>query len=232
MPDRRKRISRPIPILVFGIVFLLLPLVNFVNFAYQLEVPPTEFRFILKNIEPFALLLSFFPIVVGVGILMVKKWGWWCFLLYSIVVILYNILVLVSEPNQISDNIITLVQSVIGFSAMFYFLKPDIAAPYMNVDSRGWRFQKRKPIEIKVKVNSISVNSNDLTSTGLYVDWKNADLELNQEVNVEFTFGDNKFQNKAGVVRIEETGVGLAFRGADRKVISELRKWVEKQEVV
>jgi hypothetical protein len=58
---------------------------------------------------------------VGTGILLVKRWGWFLFLFYSILVLFYNAMVLISEPSD--TNILTLVQSAIGFGAMFYFFK-------------------------------------------------------------------------------------------------------------
>ncbi len=231
MSDRRKRISRPLPILVFGSVFLLLPIVNYINFAYQLEVSPKDFLLILSRIDSIALILAIFPIVIGIGILLVKKWGWWSFLGYSIIVLFYNLIVLISEPNQLIPNLVNLIQSLIGFSAIFYFLKPDISAPYMNVDKRGWRFQKRKPVEIPVKLNSILTKSIDLSATGLYVEWKGIDFELGQEVNIEFEFALKKFSTKAGVVRIDAVGLGLAYRNLEKQTIEELSKWVGSKEV-
>lgn len=231
MSDRRKRISRPLPILVFGSVFLLLPIVNYINFAYQLEVSPKDFSVILSRIDSIALILAIFPVVVGIGILLVKKWGWWSFLAYSVTVLFYNLIVLISEPNQLISNLLNLVQSLIGFSAMFYFLKPDISAPYMNVDKRGWRFQKRKPIEIPIFLNGVPTKSIDLSATGLYVEWKGSDFELNQEVDISFEFALTKFSTKAGIVRIDAVGLGLAFRNLDKLTIEELSKWVHSKEV-
>lgn len=231
MQDRRKRISRPLPILVFGSVFLLLPVVSYVNFADEFGVMPKDFMVILSRINTIALFLSIFPIFIGIGILSVKKWGWWSFLAYSISVLIYNLIVLVSEPTRLVGNLLNLTQSLVGFSAIFYFLKPDIAAPYMNVDKRGWRFQKRKPIEIPVLIASIQTKTIDLSATGLYAEWKSQNLELNQEVDVEFDFALTKFKAKAGVVRIDAIGIGLAFRNLEKHSIEELSKWVSSKEV-
>jgi hypothetical protein len=231
MAERRRRIARPLPILVFGVVFLLLPIANYIDFAYKLDISPSNFFFVIKNTNIFALVLAVLPFPVGIGILLVKRWGWWSFLLYSILTIFYNILVLISESEEMVGNAITLIQSSIGFTAMFYFLKPDISAPYMNIDSRGWRFQRRKPIETKVVINGLPLLTKDFSATGFYVEWPSSTLSLNQEVKIDLNLDGEDFKLNGGIVRIDERGVGLAFRSLEKEIQRKLLKWVESQEI-
>lgn len=226
--ERRKRIARPIPIIVFGILFLILPILNYINFAYQFQIPFQNFLEVVKTVDTIAVVLSIVPFAVGIGILLVKRWGWFLFLAYSVMVLFYNTMVLISEPSEI--NILTLIQSTVGFSAIFYFLKPDISAPYMKMYGRGWRFQKRKPIETDLSINGVKLKTRDFSTSGFYVEWKDFPYELNQEVNVSLPMETQTLELKAGVVRIDSLGAGIAFRALDNPTTRTIKEWISRQE--
>ncbi len=226
--ERRKRIARPIPIIVFGILFLILPILNYINFAYQFQIPFQNFVEVVKTVDTIAVVLSIIPFAVGIGILLVKRWGWFLFLAYSIMVLFYNTMVLISEPSEL--NILTLVQSTVGFAAIFYFLKPDISAPYMKMYGRGWRFQKRRPIEADLIINGLKLKTRDISATGFYVEWRDCPYELNQEVNVSFPMETQILELKAGVVRLDSLGAGIAFRALDNPTTRTIKDWISRQE--
>lgn len=226
--ERRKRISRPIPIIVFGVLFLILPFINYVNFAYQFQIPFMNVMEVLKTVDIVAIFLAVIPFAVGIGILLVKRWGWFLFLGYSGMVLFYNSIVLISEPSEL--NILTLIQSFVGFSAIFYFLKPDISAPYMKMYGRGWRFQKRKPIEVEISIDGKKLKTKDLSSTGFYVEWIEFPYELNQELKVSFPIDALTLELKAGVVRLDSLGAGVAFRALDNTTTRMIKDWISRQE--
>lgn len=147
--DRRKRLKRPKTLLCFGTLFLILPIINYFYIANQLEFNYKEFSVVLKSIDSFALFLLIIPIFVGIGILFVQKWGWWLFLIYSILLIVYDIYALILSPTYF--NIGVLLRSIFGIFAIIYFTRKDISAPYFKMYPRGWRGEKRKPIEMEIK---------------------------------------------------------------------------------
>jgi hypothetical protein len=226
--ERRKRISRPIPIIVFGILFLLLPFINYINFAYQFQIPFQNVLEVVKTVDSIGLILSVIPFAVGIGILLVKRWGWFLFLAYSFLVLFYNTMVLISEPSEL--NILTLIQSTIGFAAIFYFLKPDISAPYMKMYGRGWRFQRRRPIEADLSINGLKLKTRDLSATGFYVEWRDCPYELNQAVNVSLPMETQTLELRAGVVRLDSLGAGIAFRSLDNLTARTIKEWISRQE--
>lgn len=226
--ERRKRISRPLPVIVFGILFLILPFVNYINFAYHFQIPFESFVEVLNSVDVIAIILAVLPFAVGIGILLVKRWGWFLFLFYCVSVLIYNGVVSFSEPSE--ANILTLIQSALGFAAMFYFLKPDISAPYMKMYGRGWRFQIRKPIEVDINVNDLKLRTRDISPTGFFVEWLNCPLELNQEVNVTLYIDKQTLELKAGVVRLDSVGAGIAFRFLDADSTKTIKDWISKQE--
>jgi hypothetical protein len=108
-----------------------------------------------------------------------------------------------------------LFRTVLGFGLIVFFLRKDISSPYFKLYPRGWRGEKREPVELDVIIDDREYKTKDVSSNGVYVDWKNCEKELGDEIIIRFKQPDNTMlptETKVGVVRIDESGVGLAFR--------------------
>lgn len=225
--ERRRRLSRPRVLVVTGLFFLLLPVINIVTFAwfrYEMDVGKalTAFRWFELGILAAAL-------PAGIGLLMVTRWGWYYFLGYAMSFLLYNITVFVLN-NQIY-NFSAVLQSFIGAVAIVYFTSQDTFAPYMKAGERGWRMQLRRPVKIKVKIDEITRESKDVSKSGMYVKWINCDFSAGQEVNVSFSLLNERFELKGGIVRIDKKGVGIAFRYVGRNIKNKLKKKLMEFEI-
>ena len=78
--ERRKRIARPIPIIVFGILFLILPILNYINFAYQFQIPFQNFVEVVKTVDTIAVVLSIIPLLLELGYSLLSAGVGFCFL--------------------------------------------------------------------------------------------------------------------------------------------------------
>lgn len=209
---RRVRLARPKTLVFFGIIFLLLPFCNYAGVAYQTGINFTFPIIVLSQLQLPALILILLPIPVGIGLLFVKKWGWWLFLMYSILLIMYNLYVILTEPEVY--NIGAIVQSILGCAAVFYFVNKDISAPYMKMYPRGWRGEKRKPLELKVAIDGTALTTRDFSIAGFYVDWLDAPYNPYDAIKVTIPNRiTGKMKLDAGVVRVDQNGIGVAFRG-------------------
>lgn len=127
------------------------------------------------------------------------------------ILILFNIYATIVNP--IKFNFYSLFESTIIFLGAVYFLKKDISAPYLKMYPRGWRGEKRKPIQIQVCINGTDRLTKDISEAGFYVDWNDVPFEINAEVAVEIETERDKRLFVAGVVRKDMNGAGFAFRG-------------------
>ncbi len=223
MNNRRQRMKRPKTLLFFGVLFIILPLLNYLGLAFRFNLSLFQVKAILREIGKIEIILLLFPVLVGIGLILVKKWGWWLFLFYSITLILNNTITLIKDYHMY--NIGALVQTVLAFAAIFYFLKKDISAPYMKMYPRGWRLEKRNPIQIQVRINSIDKVTKDISDAGFYVDWIDCPFEINEEVRVEIETDVDKRYFSAGIVRKDEAGTGFAFR----QLSADDRIWIAKK---
>ena len=215
---KRKRIARPPTLVFFGVVFLCLPLVNIGTLLYLFRLwDPIQ---LFRTLHPLMTLLIFIPLPIGIGLLMVKKWGWRLCLAYSTALIIYNVYAFIDKP--ILYNLGVIFPAVLFLIVLIYFVRPDISAPYFKLYPRGWRLQKRLPLELQVRINQELVTTTDISSAGFYARRGELELDTGEEVSLElFDLDNNPIQEKVpadlkgGVVRVDPDGVGIAFRYLD-----------------
>lgn len=221
--DRRKRLKRPLLIVLFGLYFLVLPFVNYFSFAYAHDIYWTYPKLVLTWLHPAEFTLLVLAIPVGIGLLLVKKWGWYSFLVYAVAFILFDTIAFILKP--IAFNLMALGNSVIGFAAVFYFTRKNISTPYLKLYPRGWRYERRTPIQIQLLLNGIECTTRDFSRTGFYVSWPDFSGEPGEEVQVVIS----GIPINAGIVRIDQNGLGVAFRNLQPNQIQLFEEIISSQ---
>ncbi|MEQ8350152.1 MAG: PilZ domain-containing protein [Leptospiraceae bacterium] len=205
--ERRKRYKRPLSLILIGLLFLLFPVWNYFSICIMSGYPYQRPLYVFSKMDPVVALLMILSFAVGVGLLLVKRWGWRLFFVFAALLLGYNVWAVFSLPDYWL-NMLYLLYSVLGLGAAVYFLRPDISTPFMKMYPRGWRFEKRIPVHQKIRLNGQDFETRDISTRGFYIDWPNCNLEVGQEVEVEI----DGMLLKAGIVRIDDNGAGMAFR--------------------
>ena len=219
--ERRRRVRRPFTLTLFGLAFLAMPVVNYLAIALRLSLHPARPFEVFASLNTFEIVLLFSAIPVGLGLLLVKKWGWWSFLFYALTLIVYNATIFILQP--FAGNLGALLLAAFGMLAMAYIMRNDISAPYIKMYPRGWRLEKRKPLVFEIVINDIMRRTKDAHERGVYVEWPNCNLEPGSEVRLSFKLNDNRYDLTGGVVRTDPEGVGVAFRAMDLNSLFSLR---------
>ncbi len=225
--ERRRRLRRPASLTVFGALFLGLPLLNYVSIAYRLSIPLTHVTLIFANLNALEIILLLGALPVGAGLLLVKKWGWWSFLAYSLILIAYNGFVFLTKP--FGENLGALLLTIVGCVAMGWFMRRDISAPYLKLYPRGWRMQRRRPLVFEIEVDGIVRRTKDAGQRGVYVDWPHCRQNPGDAVDVAFRLNNNQYRLTGGVVRVDEDGAGIAFRDLDASTARRLSRDLQNQ---
>jgi hypothetical protein len=232
---KRKRIHRPNTLIAFGIFFLILPFLNYIGIAIRFKHMLIEFSNIMGELYSLEMILLVIPVFVGVGILLVQTWGWWLFIFYAILLTLHNSITIFHDPAVYNLN--SLIQTVIAFAAIYYFLKKEVSAPYLfrpkdnlvlsnilenygnmfNIPN-GWRRAKRRNAEIRINLSNHALVTKNLSSSGFYADWIDPPFQPNDAVQIDFKINDKSYDLKGGVVRVDETGIGIAFRDLTKEM--------------
>ncbi len=209
--ERRTRVKKPTSLIVISLLLILSPIYNYYLQLFIRNLPVNWIN--ISSIRFTTLEIAFLtlPVICGIGLYLIKKWAWYLFILYSMVLIFFNIYATIVNP--VKFNFYSLFESTMIFLGAVYFLKKDISAPYLKMYPRGWRGEKRKPIQIQVCINGVDRLTKDISEAGFYVDWNDVSFEINQEVAVEIETERDKRLFVTGVVRKDMNGAGFAFRG-------------------
>ena len=116
-------------------------------------------------------ILGLFP-VVAVGVYMVRKWGWYLFIGFSALLILYNIYVYLLNPNYAPETILFFILIITGTSAAF--LRKHVYTPYFNPRLRWWETAARYRIvldtAILTEMGAQPCKTVDISETGCFLE--------------------------------------------------------------
>lgn len=219
--ERRTRVKKPISLIIISLILILSPIYNLSLQLYIRNLPISFQSLSTVRFNTLEICFILLPVVCGIGLYLIKKWAWYLFILYSLVLIIFNAYISFKYP--VKFNLYSLTESIFIFLIAAYFLKKDMSAPYLKMYPRGWRGEKRKPVQVAVSINGATKTTKDISEAGFYVDWKEVPFEINEEVQVQMELNQEKKIFRAGTVRKDENGVGFAFRG-----LSDLDdKWID-----
>lgn len=202
--ERRRRLHRPFVLSFIGICYITSPIFNvlFNSIMYNDELRNAFYRY-----DNTAVLLLLITPIVGLGILQVRPWGWYSFVLHSLAMLAYNVYNVFNAGN--TYNYVIFYNSVLLLGFCAYFLRREISAPYFADEERGFRRSARQLIEKNVVINGHQLKTVDLSDRGLLANWPNCDLSPGNEVHILIE-GDQP--RRGGIVRIDQDKVGIAFR--------------------
>ena len=106
--ERRKRLKKPILLVIIAICFIFAPVINTLYNAIVLKIP---ISLVLHGYNFAAVILMGTCIITGIGLLFIRLWSWYLFLIQAAVIISYNVYNIFEKANYY--NIFIFVQSFI-----------------------------------------------------------------------------------------------------------------------
>ena len=92
--------KRPLSIVIITIVYFLEPIGNLIQAAFINNLPFFgEYGILSRLLWTDWVILGLFP-VVAIGIYKVRKWGWYLFICFSVLLISYNLIVYYQEKES------------------------------------------------------------------------------------------------------------------------------------
>ena len=210
----------PTPIKIIGTYFIITPIVSYIATSYKLDLPLTDAKSILSSFDKLNIILNLMGFLVGVGILGVKKWGYFLFLAFNSALIIHGFYLLFQfngiETDVMSKErlILNLIITALPFFLILYFLNSEISTPYLTLLPRGFRKKWRTEIPLKGVLidslgNKLNVTTLDVSPTGCLAV---VDGYISDEDDFALTFDIEKdWKVNASVVRIQGENVGLRF---------------------
>lgn len=213
---------------------------SYLGTAYNNDLKFFQFIEITKlySLQNWALLIMSF--LVGIGILGVKRWAFFLYLIFNGILIIHGIYYLIkywgfntdllSTESLITNMLIVLV----SFILTLYMLNSEISTPYLTLVPRGFRKKWRTEIPLKGVLkdslgSKILIQTLDVSPSGCLATANGYVLE---EGTYDLEFDIEKPWNvTASVVRSNPDSVGLKFNyssPADIRKI-EIKKFLESK---
>ena len=212
--------KRPLSIVIVAVFYFLEPFGNLIQAAYINQLPLFGEESILSSLLwSDWIILALFP-VVGVGIYLVKKWGWYLFLSFSALLIFYNIFVYkYLNPNYSLETVLLFILTTTAISA--FFLRKNVYAPYFNPRLRWWEnaTRYRSPLNTVLFTNqgAVPCKTLDISETGCFVNY-HEEMPLDSQVMIGFHYDGEDISCMGKVVHHrsetdkENQGYGIMFQ--------------------
>ncbi len=224
--ERRKRMKRPRILFILALIILVIPFTNYTGMALKRDLSPFDPLkvFLVLSIREYIFLFSSF--FAGLGLLLIRRWGWWLFVSAATLFIVHNFYNFFMYTSSWKPGAI-LHTGLIIF-ALGYFLRKDIYMPYLQIHRHGWRLLKRYNLTIDMLINGEKKETQNISNGGCFVHWEDCPLEDSEEVTLEFSLGEAAFNLKGGVAATNSSGAGIAFRDMKPEDIQRIKKALQK----
>lgn len=219
--ERRKRHKRPILLIVAGFLILGLFVLNFIGLFQKYNLEYYQFQQLVEKANWKELTLLPLILLSGVGLLLIRTWGWIVFTGSATLWIVHNLVLFIINPASITPGAI--IQTVIVAIVFVYFIQKDIYSPYFNPHRLGWRLFHRYPLSLDAQVNDHAAVTRDVSRGGAFLVWPDSELEPGERVQIRINVGGFWFSSEGGVAVVRSgEGVGIAFRGMDEFTAREM----------
>lgn len=174
--------------MLIAIFYFFEPVGNLVQAAFINNIPLLGNQSILSRLLwSDWIILGLFP-VVGVGVYMVKKWGWYLFIGFSILLIFYNLFVYkFLNPNYSFETVMLFIIIITAISA--FFLRKNVYTPYFNPRLRWWETATRFRVPVNTvlftKKGVVPCQTIDISETGCFVNHQE-DIPIGSLLMIEF----------------------------------------------
>ena len=224
--------KRPLSIVVIALLYLFEPVGNLLQAAYVNGLPLTGENSILYHlIWSDWIVLGLFP-VVAYGIYNVKKWGWYLFLSFSVLLIFYNLYVyFYLNPNYHLQTVILFILIVTSITAIFF--RKHVYSPYFNPRLRWWEVASRYRVALSAKIfttdGPMDCQVLDISVTGCYVDYS-GNLSEGDKIWLIIHGADEEIHCLGKIVRKtirpDTTGYGIFFQTMSRDTQQNLKRMI------
>jgi Tfp pilus assembly protein PilZ len=202
----------PISILLIGLYFILTPIISYFTVVYYLNIPILEIKSILLRFNWLQITLNSMGVLVGFGILGVKRWGYFLFLVYNFIMFLHGIY-FIHQFGFLEATVRNLSYIVFPFLLTLYFFNREISIPYLTLIPRGFRSKWRieVPVSGQIVLNDTTWNIEtlDISPRGCLIK-TDQDIEIGSVVKI-FLNLESPWETNGVVVRNLDGEQGIQF---------------------
>lgn len=199
--------------------------------SYQLWLQSYDIHATVGSLDPVHLVFTILTIPVSVGIFMVRPWGYFAYLTYSVALIGYFLFEYFTSPLLHNYGLLLGAVGILGVVSIL--IQRHVTAPYFNPRMRWWerhsRYRVNLQAEFMIDGDARKAQLLDLSMSGCYavVDSKVAPGDV---VTVEIRLMDFKVRTLARVIwenREHPGSYGVMFTDLEKETRKELKKIIQ-----
>ena len=234
-------IKKPWPLIIIGILHILEPLAKLPYYSYVVTQLGLRgfIDYQIKN-QSFLDIFEFYSLfpIVGICILLVKRWSFVLFLLIEMRVLFFNFSFLIENQSKLPFMLVATLPMLTIFNILIvaYFIVPSIRNTFLKSELRWWESKPRFKINISgtLKQNghkSVKIKIDNISEGGMFISLKNF-TPNDQPIVTEFTFGNLDFSLQGIICHKRTTqgkniGFGIRFLDLDKKQKKNVKNLVE-----
>jgi hypothetical protein len=215
--------------------YVMFPIAYILIVAVLFDIPASACVRIL--LSPLYYLAALFAVVAGYGLLEMKRWAWYLFVIANFL-ILYETALWANDYGESHHQIVAFAVSVLAICLVILRVAKEVRVPYFFPKIPWWENDPRYRISVPVAISfprgePIQGEILDLSMGGCFVKVR-AEIFQDEAVQVVFTVLGQEIKCSGNVVwRTQSTvthpkGVGVKFSGMDRKARRMLRNVTKK----
>jgi hypothetical protein len=218
------------------LIYLFEPFGNLIQAAYVNNLPLFGDNSILSHlIWSDWIILGLFP-VVALGVYMVRKWGWYLFVGFSILLISYNLYVyLYLNPNYQLHTVLLFILIVTAMTAIFF--RKHVYAPYFNPRLRWWEVASRYNIALDTKIltndSALRCRLQDISASGCFINY-DSELTVGDSVMLIIEFSGDGIKCMGKIVRKStkagNSGYGIYFQTIPKDTRIKIKRLIKTLE--
>lgn len=187
-------------------------------------------------LSPWYWFVSFIAIVSGLGVLQIRWYAWYVFLLSSVTAI-YQTAVAMTYYSHAEHKLPIFAGYVLAQLLLVYLVAREVRVPYYFPKIRWWESDPRYKLSIPAKVERQSEHSHgeimDISKTGCFIKTREF-FTPDESIGLEFSLFDHPIWCDGVVVwKTESTvthprGIGVKFQNLDKETVSALKSATRK----
>lgn len=218
---------RPWPIVVIAVFHILAPIFNLFLSSSLLGVDVSEYLSLQMRRDPMFLpVWMLLPVACGISLLTFRKWSYYLFLAFMLVVLTYTLRQRMLFPHRVPFLTFMGLQ-FINLSVIAYFISPSVKTIFLNKKIRWWQQKPRYEVPLAADVTlddqSVPAVIQNISEGGLYL---TASLNLvpNKHIQIKFKYDNQEYDLNGLIVHIEKQSAGVLFNlnGGQKRSLKKL----------
>lgn len=216
-----KKIVKPIPLTVIAVFLMISPFCNIYEYLFFGKTTHwllVRHPFGVQSLVGLAMILA--PLLSGIGIFLIRPWGWFLYLAFSFFTVGFGLYRIFSVQSLFAYLISLMNMAIVATS--IYVISKNVRTPYLSNEFRGWRIHKRVPLALPVSLlfypqdKTIETRTTDLSELGTLIELP-ADAitaELGGKVFLKLSLGDIPDMTvQCRIMQMRETEEGSVLLG-------------------